>query len=69
MNKHISPNLIGQIISFICSAGISFLLTPYIVARLVNILVARNRKSGNRSSGTRKAPFLCLITCPFLWGY
>ena len=27
------------------------------------------RKFGNRSSGTRKSPFLCLITCPFLWGY
>ena len=27
---------------------------------------SRIRKFGNRSSGTRKSPFLCLITCPFL---
>lgn len=27
------------------------------------------RKFGNRSSGTRKSPFLCLVTCTFLWGY
>ena len=45
----------------------------------LNILVARNHESGNleigvpllgnRSSVTRKSSFLCLITCPFLWGY
>ncbi|WP_423229962.1 IS21 family transposase [Acetivibrio ethanolgignens] len=27
------------------------------------------RKFGNRSSGTRKSSFLCLITVPFLWEY
>ena len=27
---------------------------------------SRIRKFGNRSSGTRKSPFLCLITYPFL---
>lgn len=30
---------------------------------------SRIRKFGNRSSVTRKSSFLCLITCPFLWGY
>ena len=30
---------------------------------------SRIRKFGNRSSGTRKSPFLCLITCPFLQEY
>ena len=27
------------------------------------------QKFGNQSSSTRKSPFLCLITCLFLWGY
>ena len=30
---------------------------------------SRIRKFGNRSSGTRKSSFLCLITVPFLWEY
>ena len=30
---------------------------------------SRIRKFGNQSSGTRKSPFLCLITVPFLWEY
>lgn len=34
MNKRISYNLIGQIISFMCSLGIGFLVTPYVVKQL-----------------------------------
>ena len=34
MNKRISYNLIGQLVSFVCSLGISFFVTPYIVNNL-----------------------------------
>ena len=34
MNKKITLNLIGQMLSFICTLGISFVLTPFIVAKL-----------------------------------
>lgn len=32
--KKISMNLIGQVVSFLCSIGISFLLTPFIIGNL-----------------------------------
>lgn len=35
----------------------------------LNILATGNLESGNRSSGTQKSTFLCLIICPFLWKY
>lgn len=34
MNKRISLNLVGQIVSFLCSLGISFFVTPFVVSGL-----------------------------------
>lgn len=34
MNKRISLNLIGQVVAFLCSLGISFFITPFVVSGL-----------------------------------
>ncbi len=34
MNKRISLNLFGQLVSFLCSLGISFFVTPFVVSNL-----------------------------------